>query len=44
MYRTIKFYNTACPGNTYYANLGRSKTLNKGDIKLYIKKERKEIQ
>lgn len=41
IHRTIKFTILYCPGNTYYANLGRSKTLNKGDIKLHIKKRKK---
>ena len=29
------------PANSHFANLGRTKTSNKGDIKLHIKKEKK---
>ena len=40
-----KVYNTLCPANSYNANLGRAKIINKDVIKLHKqKRKRKEIQ
>ena len=39
--QNYKIYNTLCPANRYNAKSRQDKTLNKGDIKLHKKKEKK---
>ena len=41
LFKIYKAYKTLCPANSYSTNLGRTKIINKGDIKLHIFNKKK---